>query len=143
MRLGDDSGLRLLPLLTDMRPRPRLVVITGSTDALLAVELMDQVDAVVPKPVPTFLVRKLVGKATRDVSQEQLDDFCRMHALSPNERRLLEIAAMGGDKATAAHVLGCKPSAIGTYWKRISKKTSCHGQRDIFVKLWRHSQTLR
>ncbi|MEQ9322992.1 MAG: response regulator [Polyangiaceae bacterium] len=143
VRLGDESGLTLLPLLTEMCPRPRIVVITGSADAELAVELMDQVDAVVPKPVPTFLVRKLVGKATRDLSEEQLGDFCRIHALSPNERRLLEIASRGGDKATAAHVLGCKPSAIGTYWKRISKKTSCHGQRDIFVKLWRHSQTLR
>ena len=63
--------------------------------------------------------------------------------MSPNERRLLAIAADGGGRSVAADVLGCKPSAISTYWKRISKKTSCHGQRDIFAKLWRHSTTLR
>lgn len=143
VRLGEESGLTLLPLLTSLLPRPRIVVITGSADAVLAVELMDQVDAVVPKPVPTFLVRRLVGKATRDVSGPRLDEFARLHGLSPNERRLLEIAAMGGDKATAATLLGCKPSAIGTYWKRISKKTACRGQRDVFAKLWRHSHTLR
>jgi len=143
VRLGDDYGLELLPLLNAMRPRPRVVVITGSANATLAVELMDQVDAVVPKPVPSFLIRKLVGKATRDISQEQLEEFSRVHGLSPNERLLLQIAADGGSKAMAAEAIGCKPSAISTYWKRISKKTSCHGQRDIFAKLWRHSHLVR
>jgi DNA-binding NarL/FixJ family response regulator len=141
--LPDGSGVSLLPELNRQRPVPKIVVITASADASLAVELTGQVDAVIPKPMSPGLLRTLLAKIATDVSSAQLKDFARHYQLSPNETRLLELASWGADMTSLAEALGCKRSAINTYWKRISKKTGARGQRNIFAKLWRWAQTVR
>lgn len=143
VRLPDGRGLALLPELNQRRPSPKIVVITGEADAALSVELVGQVDAVIPKPLTSQDLRDLIAKIGRDASAPQLEDFAGYFGLSPNEARVLELAAGGADKLEIATALGCKPTAVATYWKRISKKTECRGQRDIFAKLWRHSQSVR
>jgi DNA-binding NarL/FixJ family response regulator len=144
LSLPDGRGLVLIPELNERRPSPKIVVITGEANADLHVDLVDKVDAVIPKPIAPETVRTLMNKMARSADGEpRLADFAAQHRLSPNETRVLELAANGASRAEIADTLGCKTSAISTYWKRIAAKTGCRGQREVIAKLWRHSQSLR
>lgn len=60
-----------------------------------------------------------------------LEAFRELTGLSPQEARLLNMAALGKNSDEAADLLGISRSTIGSYWNRIFRKTGCRSQRDV------------
>lgn len=143
IKLRDGEGHELLPSIARQRPRPGVIVLSGSYEAEHALTLLGHCDAFVPKPVPGLLLQKLVRQvASLDRSRKSrspLHEFAAHHDLSRNETEVLRVALAGGGQREASEELGCKPTSISTYWKRIFDKTQCRSQREVLGALLQFS----
>jgi DNA-binding NarL/FixJ family response regulator len=143
IKLPDGEGHSLLPSIVRHRPRPGVIVLSGSFEAEHALTMLGHCDAFVPKPVPGLLLQKLVREvATLDRSRRPhspLREFAAHHDLSTKETEVLRIALAGGGHREACEELGCKPTSISTYWKRIFDKTRCRSQREVLGALLQFS----
>jgi DNA-binding CsgD family transcriptional regulator len=64
-----------------------------------------------------------------------IEAFCRQHALSPQEQRLVLAAVDERTLEDAAAELGCAPSTVRTYWVRICKKVGCSRTREVLARM--------
>ena len=98
-------------------------VTTGSSFEQIAdsVRQVGRGDGVVPPAMLGALLRHTVHR--RRVAQADLD---RLELLTPRERQVLELVAMGVDRATVADRLFISPDTVRTHLMRVFRKLDIH-----------------
>lgn len=136
--LADGSGASLLPVLNELRPPPAVAVVSGHMDGEKVVNLHGRCYMAVPKPLKASTLTKLVTLlAERATVHSALSEFCRQHSLSEREAAVLQAATDGAQNKEIAAALGCAPSTVVTYWRRIFTKTSCRSRHEVLSALLR------
>lgn len=134
LRLGNEYGTDLLPVIETLCPRPGVALITGYLDASVATRVGASEVIPVPKPIDAQTLAELVTCLV-ERGQHGTDGFCEKHALSPRELQLVRAAANGLGNKQIADLLGCKEATVATYWRRIFDKTDCHSRTEVLALL--------
>jgi DNA-binding NarL/FixJ family response regulator len=138
LKLVDGSGLDLLQLMTDARPRPRVAVITSGLDGTTAMTVSEHCLFALPKPIDRAALLRVVNFLTRrDTYRDRVLRFAKRHLLSQRETQLVLSAVSGLNNDEIAADLGCDRSTVSTYWSRIFKKTSTNCQRGVLALIIR------
>ncbi len=146
LRLGKESGADLLATLDSLTPRPRVAVISGHVTGDDIVDLHSHCTMVVPKPISGPKLVELVETLSRTgESTDWLTCFCIKHSMSPRESQVLSLAAHGIQNKEIATELGCAPSTVISYWKRIFAKTKCRTRSEVLSMIiqWQSQQRIR
>ncbi len=72
---------------------------------------------------------------SRGAIQGLLERFAREQALSTREREVIDLALQELHTKEIAHRLGCAPSTVDEYWKRIYKKTGADSKLAVLSRL--------
>jgi DNA-binding NarL/FixJ family response regulator len=125
------DGSELLPVLDAEEPAAGVAVVSARLDAERAIDLCCRVRLAVPKPVPQ-LGRLIELLATRPEELE-LARVARERRLSPRETEVIRLALRGLGNKEIASELGCAPSTVLMYWKRIYAKVGVRPSKRVLA----------
>jgi FixJ family two-component response regulator len=141
LRLPDGDGEHLLAAFEALRPAPAIAVVRGFLDAERALRLHGRCALVVPKPASRDVLHGMVAYLrVAHEGRSALTEFAERYCLSPTEAKLVFAAVRETTNKETAEQLGCAESTVRGLWSRILKKTGCHSQRDVIVRLFRFAQ---
>lgn len=131
VRMPDMDGLELIEALKSRGPLPPVIVITGHADVPMAVRAMKLgARDFLEKPFdPDRLIASVSDALQAPIFSEALDPTiaCRLEALTPREREVLEQLVLGLSNKGIARVLGISPRTVEVHRARVMAKMQAEG----------------
>jgi DNA-binding CsgD family transcriptional regulator len=135
---SDVSDL-LRAMTSELVLQPRWAVLAEGLDARSYFEATRNVTFVLPRELAKPVLGEVIAELLRVCPDCPIEEFAAEYKLSPQERRLLLASLAEKDNAEAAHLLGCSPSTIRTYWGRLLQKVGARRERDVLARLVRRA----
>jgi DNA-binding NarL/FixJ family response regulator len=137
-QLPDGDGIELLNRLAVLAPRPAVAVLSTGLSARDMLAVHGRCVIAAPKPVSGEVVDGILTVLeTARSGAPAVERFARRFRLSPQETRLVLVAAGECTNDEAAEQLGCSPSTVRSYWARVFQKTGRRSARDVLALLFR------
>lgn len=144
LRLPDGDGETLIEGLQRLPVPPAVAVLSGVIDSERVLRLNLRGIIAIPKPLtPETLLNLVDTLGAGERCLFEVEAFAKEHRLSQRESELLRLAAVGVADREAAERMKCVLGTIGTYWKRILRKTESATQRQALLKLCQFSLSRR
>ena len=126
VRMPDMDGLELIEALRSHGPLPPIIVVTGHGDVPMAVRAMKLgARDFLEKPFDPDRLIASVADALREPAHKAVidtDTVCRLEALTPREREVLEQLELGRSNKAIARDLGISPRTVEVHRARVMEK---------------------
>jgi len=126
VRMPDMDGLELIEALRSHGPLPPIIVVTGHGDVPMAVRAMKLgARDFLEKPFDPDRLIASVADALREPAHKAVidtDTVCRLEALTPREREVLEQLVLGRSNKAIARDLGISPRTVEVHRARVMEK---------------------